>query len=171
MTKNQLEEIEQENDAPTERTEWDRHFTLVVDELKSIFDIRSDRAMCRHLGIHENLISRIRTGVQSVPATVWDIVNAKMKTPEYKAIFAKSKIRLTSTSRFPSSTPISDSLATNPFIRDTEPQPVNQPSLQTECAKDLEVANEIIALLTKQLANKQRTIQMLLEQKKQMNQE
>ena len=161
-----MENPNQKSESPSERTEWDSHFVLVIDELKVAFNIKSDRAMCRHLGIHENLISRVRTGVQSVPATVWDILNKKIRTPEYKAkgFGGKGVLTITSTNRIPNGASFIDASDTNENKVDANFLPFTQPSLQSECAKDLEVANKIIALLTRQLADKQRTIQILLEQ-------
>ncbi|GAB2466539.1 hypothetical protein GCM10011375_32730 [Hymenobacter qilianensis] len=164
-----MKKISKKSASLAERTEWDKHFLLIIDEVKSAFNIKSDRAMCRQLGIHENLISRVRTGIQSVPATVWDILNKQLRTPEYKAkgFGGRGVLQITSASRVQNEASVSDSPDTDEFKKDTGLQPITQPSLQTECAKDLEVANEIIALLTRQLADKQRTIQLLLEQNNQ----
>ena len=145
-----------------ERTEWDRHFLLLIDLIKESFNIKSDRAMCRHLGIHENLISRVRTGIQSVPATVWDVVNKKMRTPEYKAKGFGAELQITNAGMTRGDGSDSNVLGASVSNIDASLTTSEKPSLQTEYAKDLEIANEIIALLTKQLADKQRTIQLLL---------
>ena len=132
----------------------------MVDSIKEAFNIKSDRAVCRKLGIHENLISRVRAGLQSVSAPVWDVINKKLRTPEFKEKGYGTVLQITSASRARDEP--SKSFDNNHIETDTEPHLTTNPSLLTEYAKDLEIANEIIALLTKQLADKQRTIQLLL---------
>ena len=121
--------------------------------------VSSDRAMSKVLGQHENFLSRIRTGIQSVPSSVWDTLYDLFETSELRHLgYSRPKLRVK-----------------HRPLRDGEeiPQKVAQLGDETGAGrkktianyeKDLEAAYEKISLLTDLLAEKERTIKILLDQ-------
>ena len=65
-------EKEMSDSARSPRTQMDMQFLEMVEIVRIHMKVRSDRAMSKVLGQHDNFISRVKTGIQSVPLSVWD---------------------------------------------------------------------------------------------------
>ncbi|MVN77817.1 hypothetical protein GO988_15910 [Hymenobacter sp. HMF4947] len=65
------------------KTEMDRTFLAIAQQLMAEHNIPSERAMSSELGQNVNFISRIRTGVQSVPADVWGVLISKFNLKSF----------------------------------------------------------------------------------------
>ena len=134
-------------------------FLNQVAPLMPHLNIKTDRAMSNLLGQHDNFISRIKTGVQSVPSTVWDIFNdIRGKYLSENNITSGSiymnHLQFGALSHKPTSL---NNISSAETINHHEDH-------NTDYKKDLETANEKIMLLTSQLADKERLIQILLDQ-------
>lgn len=135
----------------------DYQFLALVAQIMPHLNVKTDRAMSNLLGQHDNFISRIKTGVQSVPSTVWDIFNEIVNTSKFKLLTENQHDKKNKAV----SHIITKALLSN--IPSVEPEtPARE--FETNYKKDLETANEKIMLLTSQLADKERLIQILLDQ-------
>lgn len=121
--------------------------------------VSSDRAMSKVLGQHENFLSRIRTGIQSVPSSVWDTLYDLLETSELRHIdYKRPKLRIKPRA----------SRGDENFVQmQLPPEDESGASRKKTIAnyeKDLAAAHEKISLLTELLKEKERTIQILLDQ-------
>ena len=137
----------------------DYDFLHVVEEIMPHLKVSSDRAMSKVLGQHENFLSRIRTGIQSVPSSVWDTLYDLFGTPELRHLgYSRPKLRV-------KSRPLR---ADEGFIQMEHPlgdEPgAGRKKTIASYEKDLAAAHEKISLLTSLVAEKERTIQILLNQ-------
>ena len=137
----------------------DYDFLHVVGEIMPHLQVSSDRAMSKVLGQHENFISRIRTGIQSVPSSVWDTLYDLFETSELRHLgYSRPKLRV-------KYRPLRD----GEHIAQKEVQIGDETGASRKKSianyeKDLAAANEKISLLTNLLEEKERTIQILLNQ-------
>lgn len=140
------------------RTKRDYLFLAQVNHLMPSLNIKSDRAMSRALGQHDSFINRIKTGIQSAPSTVWDILDNLAKTSKLE-LLTENQIakRDQSTSRILTSALLDD----KPASSEAGQEEIFSSSYYI---KELAANNEKIALLTSQLADKERTIQILMDQ-------
>lgn len=61
----------------------DRTFLAIIQQLMAEHNIPSERAMSSELGQNVNFMSRIRTGVQSVPADVWGVLISRFNLKSF----------------------------------------------------------------------------------------
>jgi len=139
----------------------DRQFIRLVEAIMKEHDVQSDRAMSKLLDQHENFISRIKTGVQSVPANIWGLLIERYGITSLSLI---DEMPIASNLHRHSSNVIGNNSGfSTQTIGNTASQPVTDSALASFQEK-LIAAEEKITLLTSQLADKERTIQILLKQ-------
>lgn len=139
----------------------DYYFLNSVAQVMPHLNIKTDRAMSNLLGQHDNFISRIKTGVQSVPSTVWDIFNDIIG----KFLSENNNNNISSSIHMNHMQALALSHNTTLLDNISSAETINHhKDLNTDYKKDLETANEKIMLLTSQLADKERLIQILLDQ-------
>ncbi len=126
--------------------------------------VNSDRAMSKVLGQHENFLSRIRTGIQSVPHNVWDALYELFNSPELQHL---SFSRPTYKVRHRTHKHVEPDMESG--AERVNGTGAARKKASTDFEKDLASANEKIALLTSLLEEKERTIQILLNQSVQKN--
>jgi hypothetical protein len=80
------------------KTTMDRTFLAIAQQLMVEHNIPSERSMSSELGQNVNFISRIKTGVQSVPADVWDTLINKFNIRQF-TIVDEDKIAPSNVSR------------------------------------------------------------------------
>ena len=137
----------------------DLDFLRVVEGIMPHLQVSSDRAMSKVLGQHENFLSRIKTGVQSVPSSVWDTLHDLFDSPElrhlgYNRPNVKVKYR-----------PLrDDENAPQKVIQAGDETGAGRKKTMANYEKDLAAAHEKILLLTSLVEEKERTIQILLNQ-------
>lgn len=127
----------------------DRLFLEMVQSVMEKQRIPSDRAMSKELDQHENFISRIKNGVQSVPSSIWDAFIERFHIAQLNFVIDQPRIIY------------SQKHAIN-VVNDNHGTVTQGHTSISDCEKDLRSANEKIALLTNQLQDKERTIQILL---------
>ena len=163
------------------KTEMDVRFIDMIEKVKVSKKIKSDRLMSTALGLHANFISRIKTGIQSVPSTVWDrfhlyleendvdidnlsaspLERAESDVAEGKATqgfrdeLEKDEYVVTERTLYPRGY----------FSKSLRPLTTAERAYESSLQRALQVANDKILLLTNHLADKERTIQILLSQK------
>ena len=121
--------------------------------------VSSDRAMSKVLGQHENFLSRIRTGIQSVPSSVWDTLYDLFDTSELRHLgYSRPKLRV-------KSRPLREGEEiAHRVVQFGDETGAGRKKSIANYEKDLAAAHEKIALLTNLLEEKERTIQILLNQ-------
>lgn len=140
----------------------DRQFIRVVETIMREQGIASDRSMSKLLDQHENFISRIRTGVQSVPANIWGLVIQRYNVTNLSLV-DDDPITTNNISRHSGNVIGNNSGSSVQTIGDRSTKAetgISEGALQEK----LRAAEEKIAMLTSQLADKERTIQILLKQ-------
>lgn len=140
----------------------DRQFIKLVEAIMKENGIQSDRSMSKLLDQHENFISRIKTGVQSVPANIWGILieryNVKsLSLIDEDVVIPANLHRLTGNV-------IGNNSGTSTQTIGTELSRPKSEILLASAEEKLKAAEEKIKLLISQLADKERTIQILLKQ-------
>jgi hypothetical protein len=68
------------------KTTMDRTFLAIVQQLMVEHNIPSERSMSSELGQNVNFISRVKTGVQSVPADVWGTLISKFNLRQFTIV-------------------------------------------------------------------------------------
>jgi hypothetical protein len=132
------------------RTEQDERFLMLVSQIMKAKHISSERAFSLEFGRGPDFISRIRRGIQSAPADAWDALLNKY--PE---------------ARNTSTTNVSvhgGGQAVGTIQGDNFYAPTTLEGCQLELEqykRDLAAAQKEIALLTSQLADKERIIRLL----------
>ena len=141
------------------KTRMDLDFLRVVEEIMPHLQVSSDRAMSKVLGQHENFLSRIRTGIQSVPSSVWDTLYELFNSRELRHLgYSRPKLRV-------KYRPIgADELIPEKIALPGDETGAGRKRTIASYEKDLAAAHEKISLLTSLLEEKERTIQILLNQ-------
>jgi len=137
----------------------DYDFLRVVEQIMPPLQVSSDRAMSKVLGQHENFLSRIRTGIQSVPSSVWDTLYDLFDSSELRHLGYK-RPKLTVKPR---------PLGADEYLLQREPKlgdetGAGRKKTIANYENDLAAAREKILLLTSLLEEKERTIRILLNQ-------
>lgn len=135
------------------KTELDEQFLTIARQVMRSHGITSDRAISIALGRHADFINRVSKGTQSATPEAWDTLLTKY--PE---------ARTTTTTNVMSQ---GGGQAVGTVQGDNHYSPTTLHDCQQELAQSqqtLAAAQKEIALLTSQLADKERTIQILLKQ-------
>jgi hypothetical protein len=144
------------SDVPKEKrpkTELDVKFLALADELMAKRGIIKDAAMSRELGRSNEFINRVRNGIQSATPEAWDALLTKF--PEARNITTTNVMAQGS------------GQVVGTVHGDNHYSPTTLQDCQQELAQmqqSLAAAQKENALLTSQLADKERTIQILLNQ-------
>ena len=162
------------------KTEIDVRFIDMIEKVKVSKKIKSDRLMSKALGLHANFISRIKTGVQSVPSTVWDrfhlyleendvvsdnLSASPLEHAESDVAEDKAKQALREGLEKDEYVMVERTLYPFDFSRRSHnPLTGAERAYESSLQRALKVANDTILLLTNHLADKERTIQILLGQ-------
>ena len=182
-----MTDIQGENLSSTKspKTNMDAFFLEMVEAAKLEMNVRSDRAMSKALGQNESFISRIKTGIQSVPLAVWDTFDKYARDNNLVDFHESSPSQVAR--RAVETVAVAARLGNAFSKRDIKAlfQPSDEgdkmrhgpmkgginrgakADLDNQLAainEKLAAANEVIALLTSQLSDKERTIQILLAQ-------
>lgn len=165
--KQEIFELPQNHKSP--KTQMDEDFLKVIEEIMPALNVSSDRAMSKVLSQHENFLSRIRTGIQSVPAAVWDILYDLFSTPELQHLgYFRPKLQYKGGKPRPEREPAISHQA--PMSSDEEPGAARKKAIASyerelsAADRELSAAHDKISLLTSLLKEKERTIQILLNQ-------
>jgi hypothetical protein len=151
-----VKKITNNSDVPKEKrpkTELDVKFLALADELMAKRGITKDAAMSRELGRSNEFINRVRNGIQSATPEAWDALLTKF--PEARNITTTNVMAQGS------------GQVVGTVHGDNHYSPTTLQDCQQELAQiqqSLAAAQKENALLTSQLADKERTIQILLNQ-------
>ena len=163
--KQEIFELPQNPKSP--KTQMDEDFLKVIEEIMPALNVNSDRAMSKVLRQHENFLSRIKTGIQSVPSSVWDILYELFSTSAELQYMGYSRPKL----RFKGGRPGPDGQRPEKAVShpaDEETSAARKKAIASY-ERELVVAYDKISLLTSLLEEKERTIQILLNQTVQEN--
>lgn len=166
-----MEKTSEKSKCP--KTRMDEMFISMVETTKGLTNIKSDRLMSKALGQHPNFLSRIKTGVQSVPSTVWDLLHEYWKengivgdNPSSAPFEWAKGLVIDSDKHRQHLEEVFANGERAKLEREANPEAYRIKALPTltDVKQELLVATEKILLLTSQLADKERTIQILLSQ-------
>ena len=155
------------------KTGMDESFIELIEVTKGQMNIKSDRLMSKALGQHPNFLSRIKTGVQSVPSTVWDLFHEYWKKNDVAGGTSSSvqfkwakDLMIDSAKHRQYLEEVFANAERADLEQKANPEAYRIKALTslTDIKQELLVATEKILLLTSQLADKERTIQILLSQ-------
>lgn len=131
------------------KTELDEQFLLIARRVMQTRGIKSDRAISLALGRHSDFINRVSKGLQSATPEAWD----KLLT-DYPEARTTTNVMAQG----------GQAIGTNNGTATQHGAPLPQDGEREDYRTKYESAQKEIALLTSQLADKERTIQILLNQ-------
>lgn len=135
------------------KTELDEKFLSIARQIMKSHGINSDRAISLALGRKPDFINRVSNGVQSATPEAWDILFSKY--PEARNITTTNVMAQ-------GSGQVVGTVHGDNHYSPTTLQDCQQELVQAQ--QSLAAAQKENALLTNQLADKERTIQILLNQ-------
>jgi hypothetical protein len=132
------------------RTEQDERFLMLVSQIMKAERISSERAFSLEFGRGPDFISRIRRGIQSAPADAWDALLNK---------YPEARNTTTTNVMAQGSGQVVGTVHGDNHYSPTTLQDCQQELAQSQ--QSLAAAQKEIALLTSQLADKERIIRLL----------